>query len=657
MYNDEQPDCAESFCCRADGSGRLRARFTERYGQSMAQSLLQQIQKPDDVKKIPERELPALCEEIRAKLIETVAENGGHLSSNLGVVELTVALYRIFSFPEDQIVWDVGHQCYTHKLLTGRQGLFSSLRTEGGISGFPNRAESPLDVFSTGHSSTSIASALGLACANEIAGRKNRHVVSVIGDGALSGGLAYEGLNNAGRYRRNFTVILNDNKMSINRNVGAMARYLAVIRTKNGYRNVKNGLESFLKHIPVVGSSLRDGLSRAKGILKNTIYHSNIFEEMGFHYIGPIDGHDIATLERALTIARDADYPVLIHACTVKGKGYYFAEKNPRVFHGIGSFDIDTGEKQLSGDGYSDVFGQELCTIAEKDPTVCAITAAMKAGTGLTQFARSFPNRFYDVGIAEECAVTFAAGLAANGMKPVFAVYSTFLQRAYDQLIHDAALQNLRIVLAVDRAGFVGSDGATHQGLFDPAFCNSVPGLTVYAPTYFDELRRLLRKAIYEGSGPAAVRYPRGVEPEKPQGLEISGGERDFDLISRAGASVLIVTYGRLFAECLRAGELLASRGIPAALLKLNRIRPIPQQSVREALAYRYVFFTEEAIAAGGVGEHFLRLLTEQGFSGKFHLNAVQDHFVAHACERRQMEQNGLDARSVADIITMECSH
>ncbi|MDD6174470.1 MAG: 1-deoxy-D-xylulose-5-phosphate synthase [Firmicutes bacterium] len=623
----------------------------------MAQSLLQQIQQPDDVKKIPEEELPALCEEIRTKLIETVAENGGHLSSNLGVVELTVALYRVFSFPEDQLVWDVGHQCYTHKLFTGRRESFSTLRKEGGISGFPNRAESPLDIFSTGHSSTSIASALGLACANEIAGKKDCHVVSVIGDGALSGGLAYEGLNNAGRYRRNFTVILNDNKMSINRNVGAMARYLAVIRTKNGYRNVKNGLESFLKHIPVVGSSLRNALARAKGMLKNTIYHSNIFEEMGFHYIGPIDGHDIATLERALMIARDADYPVLIHACTVKGKGYSFAEKNPRVFHGIGSFDVDTGEKQLSGDGYSDVFGQELCAIAEKDPTVCAITAAMKAGTGLTQFARSFPGRFYDVGIAEECAIPFAAGLAANGMKPVFAVYSTFLQRAYDQLIHDAALQNLRIVLAVDRAGFVGDDGATHQGLFDPAFLNSIPGLTVYAPTYFDELRRMLQKAIYEGSGPAAVRYPRGVEPQKPQKLALSGGENDFDLIPGAEASVLLVTYGRLFAECLRAAGLLAQRGIAVSLLKLNCIRPVPQQAVEKAAEYPNVFFAEESVAAGGVGEHFLRLLTEQGFSGKFRLSAVQDRFVAHASERRQMEQNGLDAESVADIITMECSH
>lgn len=375
----------------------------------MAQSLLQQIQKPDDVKTIPESQLPALCEEIRTKLIETVAQNGGHLSSNLGVVELTVALYRIFSFPQDQVVWDVGHQCYTHKLFTGRQEEFSTLRREGGISGFPNRGESPLDIFSTGHSSASIASALGLACANDIAGQKDRHVVAVIGDGALSGGLAYEGLNNAGRYRRNFTVILNDNKMSINRNVGAMARYLAVMRTKKGYRNVKNGLENFLKKIPVVGAPLRNTVSRVKGMLKSTIYHSNIFEELGFHYIGPIDGHDVPTLERALTIARDADYSVLIHACTVKGKGYSFAEKNPRVFHGIGSFDIDTGENCLSGDSYSDIFGQELCKIAEEDPKVCAITAAMKAGTGLTQFARSFPNRFYDVGIAEEGAVTFAA--------------------------------------------------------------------------------------------------------------------------------------------------------------------------------------------------------------------------------------------------------
>ncbi len=623
----------------------------------MAQSLLQKVTKPDDVKRFSESELPVLCEEIREKLIETVAENGGHLSSNLGVVELTVALYRIFSLPQDQIVWDVGHQCYTHKLFSGRQQTFSTLRREGGISGFPNREESPLDVFSTGHSSTSIASALGLACANEISGHTNRHVIAVIGDGALSGGLAYEGLNNAGRYRRNFTVILNDNKMSINRNVGAMARYLAVIRTKNGYRHVKNGLENFLNHIPVVGTPLRNSVSRAKGALKNTIYHSNIFEEMGFHYIGPIDGHDIATLERALTIARNANYPVLIHACTVKGKGYSFAEKNPRDFHGIGSFDVDTGEKQLSGDGYSDVFGRELCEIAEKDPTVCAITAAMKAGTGLTQFARRFPGRFYDVGIAEECAVTFAAGLAANGMKPVFAVYSTFLQRAYDQIIHDAALQNLRIVLAVDRAGFVGNDGATHQGLFDPAFCNAIPGLTIYAPTYFDELACLLRRAIYEGKGPSVVRYPRGVEPKKPENLPLSSGKQDYDLILQPDARILLVTYGRLFAECIQARELLNQSGISISLLKLNCIRPVAQQAVCAAAEYQHVIFAEEAMAAGGVGEHFLRLLAEQNFAGRFRLRAVQDHFVPHACERSQMLQNGLDAKSLADFITMECSN
>ena len=622
----------------------------------MAQSLLQKIQKPEDVKRLSESQLPALCEEIRAKLIETVSENGGHLSSNLGVVELTVALFRIFSFPEDQVVWDVGHQCYTHKLLTGRQELFSSLRQENGLSGFPSRDESPMDVFSTGHSSTSIVSALGLASANELAGHGNRRVVSIIGDGALSGGLAYEGLNNAGRYRRNFTVILNDNKMSISRNVGAMARYLAVIRTKSGYRNVKNGLESFLKHIPVVGSSLRDGVACAKGMLKNTIYHSNIFEEMGFHYIGPIDGHDIATLERALIIARDADYPVLIHACTVKGKGYSFAEKNPRAFHGIGSFDVDTGEKQFSGDSYSDVFGRELCEIAGQDPTVCAITAAMKAGTGLTQFARSFSNRFFDVGIAEECAVTFAAGLAANGMKPVFAVYSTFLQRAYDQLIHDAALQKLHIVLAVDRAGFVGSDGATHQGLFDPAFCNAIPGLTVYAPTYFDELRCMLRRAIYEGTGPAAVRYPRGMEPEKTALVQLSGGKADFDLLEQPDRKILLVTYGRLFAECLSAAEKLEETGIHVSLLKLNRIRPVPEEAVAAASAYPAVFFAEEAMASGGIGEHFLRLLSDRNFEGKFRLRAVQDHFVAHACEHRQMEQNGLDSASLADFIMMECS-
>lgn len=620
----------------------------------MAKSRLEQINAPEDLQKLSPEELPALCDEIRQMLIETVSHNGGHLASNLGVVELTVALLRSTDLRQDQIVWDVGHQCYTYKLLTGRRERFGTLRKENGISGFPRVDESEYDVFSTGHSSTSVASALGLAQAKACRGEPGT-VFAILGDGALSGGLAYEGMNNAGRMHGGFVVILNDNKMSISRNVGSMARSLAVMRTRKGYLRFKSRLENALIRIPKVGRSLRNRVAQLKTMIKNAIYPSNIFEEMGFHYIGPIDGHDLSMLDQALQAAREEqDKPVLLHICTVKGKGYSFAEADPGVFHGIGEFDVETGERKVPGDSYSSKFGEVLCACAEKDDGVCAITAAMKTGTGLQNFADRYPNRFFDVGIAEEGAVTMAAGLSANGMKPVFAVYSTFLQRAYDQLLHDAALQNRKMVLAIDRAGFTGDDGESHQGLFDVAFLRTVPDITVYSPSCYEEQKNALETALFSDKGISAVRYPRGKEATEPLPEGFSGGTKPFDLQNVPEAELLIVTYGREFEECRKAVEILLGKGIGCALLKLNRILPIPEEAVLIAEGYRNILFAEEGIREGGIGEAFRMRLSEADYGGKYRLVAVEKGFEPQASVARQIERNGLSAEKIAEFVEKE---
>ena len=614
--------------------------------------LLNGIHSPADLKKIPEDQLPALCDEIRAKLVETVAQTGGHLASNLGVVELTVALHYVLDCPNDAIVFDVGHQCYTHKLLTGRRDRFATLRRENGLSGFPNRAESDCDPFNAGHSSTAIAAALGLARARKLRGLSGC-VAAVVGDGALTGGLAYEGLNSAGQFHGNLIVILNDNKMSINRNVGAMARYLAVMRTRKGYRRVKSRVESLLLHIPLVGRPMRDLFSRWKTALKNLIY-PNIFEDMGFHYIGPLDGHDLQPLIRSLEFAKNEPYPILIHVCTQKGKGYSFAEKNPRVFHGIGRFDIETGEKTLDCECFSDVFGAQLCRFAAQDARICAITAAMKCGTGLSAFAKQFPQRFFDVGIAEEGAVTFASGLAAAGMIPVFAVYSTFLQRAYDQVLHDVAMQHLKVVLAIDRAGFVGDDGPSHQGLFDCAFLSTIPGMTIYAPADYVELEAMMHRALYEGVGPAAVRYPRGVAPQPD--VRMGDGRSDYDWDGTAHR-IALVSYGRESAEVYAAVQRLEQDGISVTRVKLNRVYPIPDGAVRAVLSCARVYFFEEGVASGGIGAHFGAALQRHDFAGRYRLCAVKDGFVKQAAVARQLQWNGLDADSIYDRIFREAQH
>lgn len=622
----------------------------------MSENLLKKIHFSSDVKKLPVEKLDALCSEIRETLIETVSKSGGHLSPNLGVVELTVALHRVFDLPQDQIVWDVGHQCYTHKLLTGRMEQFGTLRAEDGISGFPKRSESDCDAFNAGHSSTSISAAFGLLNAKALLQEPGK-VIAVIGDGALTGGLSYEGLNNAGRYHKNFIVILNDNKMSISRNVGAMARYLAIIRTKPGYSRVKHNVDRVLRKTPLLGKALLNTLTKSKSAIKNAMYPSTIFEEMGFRYIGPIDGHDIPQLMQALEQAKNEDSPVLVHVCTIKGKGYTFAEKNPRGFHGTSAFDIENGEKIFSRDSFSDVFGDELVRRAKEDRRICAITAAMKLGTGLSGFAQDFKDRFFDVGIAEEHAVTFAAGLAANRMLPVFAVYSTFLQRAYDQVIHDAAIQNLKVVLAIDRAGLVGDDGETHQGIFDVSFLNAVPNVTIFSPCYFEELREDLRMAFYEAPGVVAVRYPRGIEPDMPEGFLPSGkayavyqGQRSATL----PASALLVTYGRLFEQACKAQKILESLSIRIDILKLNQIKPIEQTAVELSCKYNTIFFFEEGMACGGVGSLWNLMLARRNYKGKYFLRAIEDRFIAQATVCRQLQLCGLDAQGMADYIRLE---
>ena len=609
---------------------------------------LSTIRSPKDVKRIPEQEIPALCTEIREKLVEVVSVNGGHLSPNLGVVELTVALHRCFNFPKDSIVWDVGHQSYTHKLLTGRYEQFETLRLKDGISGFPKREESPYDDFNTGHSSTSISAAFGIANAKLLSG-DNSHTIAVIGDGSFTGGLAFEAVNNAGRFNKNFIVILNDNKMSISKNVGAFPRYLTTVRIQPWYIRVKRGTEKVLSKIPLIGRLMRAVLRRSKSRIKNMVYKNTLFDDFGFTYLGPIDGHSVEELENAFSVAKKENKAVLIHVVTKKGKGYQPAEKSPGEFHGIGKFDIDSGEPLSSHKGFSAVFGKTLCEFAEDDSKICAITAAMTGGTGLTDFSKLYKNRFFDVGIAEEHAVTFGCGLASKGMRPVFAVYSTFLQRAYDQLIHDAALGNNHLVLAVDRAGIVGSDGETHQGVFDVSMLNSIPGATIYSPTYFDGLKSSLKSAIYVDGGLVSVRYPRGGELYRPK--DYTHESVDFDIYGSEDCDMLIVTYGRLFSYALRAKEALSKDGIEVCILKLCRIKPINPQAIEFARGFKGVWFFEEGILNGGIARTFSDMLTLGGFEGSYHIRAIRDGFVKQMSVDEALHMLRLDAEGMAENI------
>lgn len=601
---------------------------------------------PQGLRQLSVFQLKLLADEIRSELVNTVSRTGGHLASNLGVVELTLALVYCFDVAKDKIVWDVGHQCYTYKLLTGRLNRFSTLRQENGISGFPKTEESAYDSFISGHASTSIAAAYGLKRSMTLQGKKD-HVVAVIGDGSLTGGMAYEGLNNVGKSGENLIIILNDNEMAISKNEGAMAKYLSVIRSKPGYFKMKKATEQVLLSVPVAGEALRDLVAGSKTVLKQVIYPSPFFEELGFTYFGPVDGHNLQNLCDILAEAKKTNGPSIIHVQTKKGKGYTFAEQNPGAYHGVSRFNIATGQPVIAaGESFSSVFGQELVRLAEENPRICAITAAMEHGTGLQYFGRRFKKagRYYDVGIAEEFGVTFASALGAGGMLPVFAIYSTFLQRGYDQLIHDAAIEKRHLVLGVDRAGIVGDDGETHQGIFDVAFLSTIPGVTVLAPANFAELKAMLKNALNDYVGPVAVRYPRG--GESPLLVQYPATGKAFDEYRPDGSSRAIVTYGRTFAAALTAADRLGD----TAVIKLNRVLPLDDGAVAAAAKYDQLLFAEEGIRNGGAGMQFIAALSLNGYRGKTALHAI-DGFVPQSTIERALHTLRLDTDGLVSLL------
>lgn len=615
----------------------------------MEHNLLENIKSPSDVKKLDEAQLPVLAREVRKTIVSTVSKNGGHLASNLGVVELTIALHRVFNSPDDKIIWDVGHQVYTHKLLTGRYDDFSTLRQENGMSGFSRPNESEHDIVYSGHSSVSVSTALGIATANKVNGKKN-YAIAVLGDGALTGGLIYEAINNAGRMKdTRLIIILNDNGMSISKNVGHLAKSLAVMRSRSGYFRLKALTEKAVSKIPVIGPSLADRLFKLKTDLKNMIYQSNFFEDFGVRYMGPVDGHNMQQLCQTLEGAKLVNSPVIVHVNTIKGKGYAPAEENPSDYHGVSPFNVEEGVVKSSSNNFSEKFGEFLFNQAPKDKRICAITAAMSLGTGLREFSETYPDRFFDVGIAEEHAIPFALGLSKSGMVPVFVVYSTFLQRCYDQLMHDCALQESKMVIAVDRAGIVGDDGETHNGIYDTAFFNGIPNISVYSPSFYCDLNNALVNSLYHSEGPCVIRYPRGAEPEKPEGYECSGNT--FDVFGDDGADVAVVTYGRIFADAMKAAEKLRSEGIPVKVVKLNRIVPVPSGAVEAVNNVRNIFFFEEGIKSGGVGESFAAQMLEKGLKSKYSLTAFPDCFVKQGKTDSILRQYNLDCDGMYNVI------
>ena len=591
---------------------------------------------------LTDQQAQELCAQLRQELIRDVAHTGGHLASNLGVVELTVAIQRVFDTSRDRLVFDVGHQCYIHKILTGRREDMAHLRQFGGIAGFPKPGESAHDAFIAGHASNSVAVALGMARARTQLG-ENYKVLALIGDGALTGGLAYEGLSNAGQCGQQLLVILNDNGMSIAKNVGGVADHLARQRIKPQYLRFKRRYRKAMQATGV-GRALYHVTHRLKEAIKKSLLPCSMFEDMGFHYVGPINGHDLSMLDQALRYARDLKEPVLLHVRTVKGKGYAPAECNPDAYHGVSPFEPETGKAlKSSGENFSAVFGQTMEELAERDKRVCAITAAMPGGTGLGRFAADHPDRFFDVGIAEGCAVSMAAGMAKQGVIPVFAVYSTFLQRSYDMLLHDTALDHLHVVLGVDRAGLVGEDGETHHGLFDVAFLSTVPGMTVLVPASFAELKAMLIRAVEELDGPVAVRYPRG-----SQGDYSADNSRGSSVILRVGKDITLIGYGVEINELLLAAGLLAERGIEAEVIKLNQIAPLDAAPVVESVRRTGAMLSaEECAAMGCVGSQLLAALEAAGVEAKTAVATCGEGFVTHGNSSELKKMLGLDGESL----------
>ena len=613
--------------------------------------MLEKIQKPNDIKKIPADQLPALAEEIREFIIESLSKTGGHLASNLGVVELTIAMHRVFDLPKDKLIWDVGHQSYTHKILTGRKDGFETLRREGGISGFPKRSESDCDVFDTGHSSTSISAGVGYVRARELK-KENYSVVSIIGDGALTGGMAYEALNNAASLKSNFIIVLNDNEMSITENVGGMSSYLSGLRTASAYTGFKMDVTKALNRIPGIGPGMVDAMRKTKSSIKQIIIPGMLFEDMGLTYLGPVDGHNIPQLIKTFQEAKRFEGPILVHVLTQKGRGYEPAMRHPARFHGAGPFDVKTGlPVGKSNPTYTDVFSTVMRKMGDRRKDVAAVTAAMMTGVGLKRFSNMFPDRCFDVGIAEEHAVTFAAALSLGGITPVVAIYSSFLQRAYDQIMHDVCMQNLHVVFAIDRAGLVGYDGETHHGIFDLSYLGSMPNMTILAPKNLWELSDMIKFAV-DYDGPIAVRYPRG---EAYAGLKkfrapICLGKSE---VIHEGSRVALLAVGSMVKMAEEVQKQLKERmDMDAALVNARFVKPIDEELLRSfADTYELVVTLEENVKDGGFGERVLAFAEEEDLPFGVEIIALPDRFIPHGSVSYQMKQVGFTPEDICGRI------
>lgn len=613
--------------------------------------MLEKIQKPNDIKKIPADQLPALAEEIREFIIESLSKTGGHLASNLGVVELTIAMHRVFDLPKDKLIWDVGHQSYTHKILTGRKDGFETLRREGGISGFPKRSESDCDVFDTGHSSTSISAGVGYVRARELK-KENYSIVSIIGDGALTGGMAYEALNNAASLKSNFIIVLNDNEMSITENVGGMSSYLSGLRTASAYTDFKMDVTKALNRIPGIGPGMVDAMRKTKSSIKQIIIPGMLFEDMGLTYLGPVDGHNIPQLIKTFQEAKRFEGPILVHVLTQKGRGYEPAMRHPARFHGAGPFDVKTGlPVGKSNPTYTDVFSTVMRKMGDRRKDVAAVTAAMMTGVGLKRFSNMFPDRCFDVGIAEEHAVTFAAALSLGGITPVVAIYSSFLQRAYDQIMHDVCMQNLHVVFAIDRAGLVGYDGETHHGIFDLSYLGSMPNMTILAPKNLWELSDMIKFAV-DYDGPIAVRYPRG---EAYTGLKefrapICLGKSE---VIHEGSRVALLAVGSMVKMAEEVQKQLKERmDMDAALVNARFVKPIDEELLRSfADTYELVVTLEENVKDGGFGERVLAFAEEEDLPFGVEIIALPDRFIPHGSVSYQMKQVGFTPEDICGRI------
>ena len=622
----------------------------------MFEVLLPSIRSPQDIKHLNFAALDRLAGEIREQIVSTLSQNGGHLASNLGVVELTIALHRVFDSPNDKIVWDVGHQCYAHKLLTGRYETFSSLRQSGGIAGFPKLSESPHDSFNTGHASTAISAALGMLAAEKITGG-SRRLAAVIGDGALSGGLAYEALSHAGQLQLPLVLILNDNKMSIGPNLGGISKYLSRLSMKARYQKFRRTVDTIVSKIPFIGEFLFMIMQRLKRAIKVVFYTDNFFVELGFEYVGPIEGHNLRQLIKVIRDAKNLNKAVVIHVITKKGKGYAFAEDDPKNYHGVPAFHIAQGVKNSYIRTFTQIFGSALVEAGRRDKRLVAICAAMEEGTGLSSFREEFPERFFDVGIAEEHAVTFAAGLAAQGLRPVVAIYSTFMQRSVDQVIHDVCLQKLPVIFALDRSGLVSDDGETHQGIYDISLFRSSPNMTILAPAAEEELVQMLYWAL-ENPGPLIIRYPKAASPigdpafslpiEMGRGVWIGRSEH---LPQGTGRQPLCIMFtGSLFSQLIGAADILEARGMAAALYNLRFLKPVDEDHLTEIMNnYENVILAEEGSRRGGFGEYLSELSLRRGCSCRLLLLAVEENFDALGKREELLERNRLDAQAIAE--------